>query len=98
MDVLSVPFIMNELRYNVQYWYSSFSEAFPESTSPPPPNACRLLLVDHNHWPQYMTEMMKLDKVSLENPSSIYKRFGISEYILIAIVWNDDFFWLMILG
>ena len=97
MDVLSAPFIVNELRYNVQYWYSSFSEAFPESTSFPS-KCCSLFLIDHNHWPQYMTEMMKLDKASLENPSSIHKKFGISEYILISIVWNYDFVWFMILG
>ena len=30
MDMLSAPFVFNELQYNIQYWYSSFSDAYSD--------------------------------------------------------------------
>lgn len=28
MDVISTPFVFDDLQYNVQYWFSSFSDAY----------------------------------------------------------------------
>ena len=30
MDVISTPFVFNDLQYNVHYWYSSFSDAYSD--------------------------------------------------------------------